>query len=78
MQKYIFIFEKDGKKYETPHVTQFCKRHNLNPTSIRVYIKSGALYKGWKVDRRLFTEKETELYEKGIDYSLWYLNNDSK
>jgi hypothetical protein len=72
-QEYVFTFEKDGKVHETTQIKEFCRKNQLNHTSIRIYIKSGALYKGWKVGRRKFTEKEQELFEQGIPFALWKL-----
>jgi hypothetical protein len=52
--EYIFINEA-GQKFITKQVTKFCEEHDLNPTSIRNYIKKGKTYKGWNISRRPLT-----------------------
>lgn len=73
-QEYVFIFEKDGKVYETPYFTDFCEEHKLNPTSIRLYIKTKKPYKGWNISRRNMTDKEKVLLSNGVDFKLWKFN----
>lgn len=75
-QEWIFIFEKDGKVQETTELKEFCNKNGLNWGSVRTYIKQNLIYRGWKISRRRFTEKETELYEKGIPFALWQLKTD--
>lgn len=76
-QEWVFIFEKDGIVHETTELKEFCKQNNLHRPSIRTYIKANLIYRGWRISRRRFTEKETELYKKGVPFALWNLNNDN-
>lgn len=73
MQEWIFVFERDGKVQETTELKEFCRKNDLNWTSIRIYIKNNQIYKGWKVSRRKFTEREQELYDQGVPFALWQL-----
>ncbi len=57
--EYIFVNEK-GDKFITTKVAEFCAQNNLNPTSIRTYIKSEKIYKGWMITRRKISGEEGE------------------
>ncbi len=68
-QEWEYIFEniETGEKCITRHVTRFCDEHDLNITSIRVFIKQEKLYKSvWKIARRRFEDKKVieGLYSK--------------
>lgn len=68
-QAWEFVFEKDGQVHVTTKVTKFCEMHDLNPTSIRNYIKAGKLYKGWKITRRPMQSKKEGEEETKNDQS---------
>lgn len=77
-QEWVFIFEKDGIVQETTELKDFCNKNGLNRASIRMYIKKNQPYKGWKVSRRRFTEKETELYNRRVPFALWKMKMESE
>mgnify|MGYP000213853542 CR=1 FL=1 len=54
--EYIFVDEK-GNKFITTKVAEFCESHDLNPTSIRNYIKAEKPYKGWTITKRKISEE---------------------